>query len=260
MTAIDWNKLAEHFPESEVKQRPGAAKWDHKPNCEGARCREAKDEDKHHQFNYIDARAVAQRLDEVLTPAGWSFVCQHIGEGIVHGRLSIGETVREDHGYPNSERDEEPIKAATSDALKRCAVLFGIGRHLYEDNKPGASRNGSTPRQNAPQRAPAPVAAPASAPSGDEPPWAAPDEGLPAHLQVVNNPAPVPPTEVQTDRPLDPREGFYGPECPKHKGRAWKETQYGPKCTAKDDDGRNGYCIWKPSKRWIAEREMAGVS
>ena len=33
--------------------------------------------------------------------------------------------------------DEEPIKAASSDALKRCAVMFGVGRHLYSDNGSG---------------------------------------------------------------------------------------------------------------------------
>lgn len=259
MSGIDWGKLAEPFPESEVKHRPGAATWEHKPSCEGARCRDTRDSAKHIQFSYVDARAVAQRLDEVLTPAGWSFVCQHIGEGIVHGRLAIGDIVREDHGYPNSDRDDEPIKAATSDALKRCAVLFGIGRHLYEDNKPGQSRNGRAPAQARPAPTPAP-AEPRPAPVNGEPEWAAPDAGLPQHLQAVNDPATVPPTEVQTDKPLDPRDGFYGDTCPKHKGRAWKDTPYGPKCTAKDDDGKNGYCIWHPSKKWIAEREMAGVA
>jgi hypothetical protein len=132
-----WTKLAEHFPPTEVKQRPGAAKWEHKPNCEGARCRQAKDADAHHQFSYVDARAVMQRLDDVVTPAGWEFTSTVIpGTDIVHGRLTVAGFVREDYGYPNSEKDEEPIKAASSDALKRCAVMFGIGRHLYEDNKP----------------------------------------------------------------------------------------------------------------------------
>ena len=135
MTDIDWAALAEPFPDSEVRQRPGAAKWPHKESCQKQQCRETADPDKHHQFSYVDARAVAQRLDDVLTPAGWSFTWSHIpGEAIVHGHLDIGGIVREDAGYPNSDRDEEPMKAAVSDALKRCAVLFGIGRHLYEDN------------------------------------------------------------------------------------------------------------------------------
>jgi hypothetical protein len=146
-----WTKLAEHFPPTEVKQRPGAAKWEHKPNCEGARCRQAKDADAHHQFSYVDARAVMQRLDDVVTPAGWEFTSTVIpGTDIVHGRLTVAGFVREDYGYPNSEKDEEPIKAASSDALKRCAVMFGIGRHLYQDNTASGGR--STPPVRPPTR------------------------------------------------------------------------------------------------------------
>lgn len=158
----DWAKLAEHFPADEVKRRPGAATYDHKPSCPGKTCRETRDETKHHQFDYVDARAVAQRLDDVLTPAGWEFTWTAIpGADIVHGRLVIDGIVREDAGYPNSERDEEPLKAAVSDALKRCAVLFGVGRHLYEDNKtPATRRASSTSRQNAPQRPPVQPVAP----------------------------------------------------------------------------------------------------
>jgi hypothetical protein len=141
-----WAKLAEHFPADDVKARPGAAKWDHKPNCEGARCRQAKDPAAHVQFSYVDARAVMQRLDDVLTPAGWEFTSSVIpGTDVVHGRLSIAGMVREDYGYPNSDRDEEPIKAASSDALKRCGVMFGIGRHLYDDNSQSGGRATSSP-------------------------------------------------------------------------------------------------------------------
>lgn len=154
----DWAKLAEPFPDAEIKMRPGAATYDHKPECQGKSCRDTKDPNKHHQFSYVDARAVAQRLDDILTPEGWTFTCNVIpGSDIVKGRLEIGTNVREDHGYPNSERDEEPIKAATSDALKRCAVLFGIGRHLYEDNRTPAARRTT---RNASQRT---VAAPVAA-------------------------------------------------------------------------------------------------
>jgi hypothetical protein len=160
-TQPDWKALAEPFPDDEVKHRPGAAKYAHKDACQGPRCRETSNPEAHHQFSYVDARAVAQRLDDVLTPAGWYFTCQQVPTtDIVHGHLVVLvdslSIVREDFGYPNSDRDEEPLKAAASDALKRCAVQFGIGRHLYEDNKAPAKR---TSPQAAPQRPqPAPVA------------------------------------------------------------------------------------------------------
>lgn len=112
-----WAELAAPFPDSEVKQRPGRGNL---------------------TFSYVDARAVMQRLDDVLTPGGWDFTSSVIpGTDVVHGVLTIGGVVREDYGYPNSDHDEEPIKAASSDALKRCGVMFGIGRHLYEDNQSG---------------------------------------------------------------------------------------------------------------------------
>jgi hypothetical protein len=129
-----WAKLAEPFPDSEVKQRPGRGSM---------------------TFSYVDARAVMQRLDDVLTPAGWEFTSSVLpGTDIVHGRLTVAGFVREDYGYPNSDKDEEPIKAASSDALKRCAVMFGVGRHLYDDNKP--QTRSVAPQRPAPAR-PAPV-------------------------------------------------------------------------------------------------------
>src|SRR5689334_3999889 len=111
----DWAALAAPFADSEIKERPGRGGM---------------------TFSYVDARAVMQRLDDVLTPEGWDFQSSVIpGTDIVHGKLTIGGNIREDYGYPNSDQDDEPIKAASSDALKRCAVMYGIGRHLYDDNK-----------------------------------------------------------------------------------------------------------------------------
>ena len=165
MTDIDWGKLAEPFPDAEVKSRPGAATWEHKQTCEGRRCRDTRDASKHLQFSYVDARAVAQRLDDVVGPAGWNFTVDVAASDVVKGSLSIGGVVREDIGYPNSDDDAEPYKSAVSDALKRCAVLFGIGRHLYEDNKSGhrPAQNGSG--RPAPRPVPIrPATAPASVP------------------------------------------------------------------------------------------------
>jgi hypothetical protein len=142
----DWAKLAEPFPENEIKQRQGP----------GGR-----------MLSYVDARAVAQRLDDVLTPEGWDFTWTLEGEAIVHGRLIIGGVIREDAGYPNSDRDEEPIKAAVSDALKRCGVLFGIGRHLYDDNH-SAGRASAAP---SPRPAPRPHVVDTSVPDEPDDMW-----------------------------------------------------------------------------------------
>jgi len=88
-------------------------------------------------FTYADARAVAQRLDDVLGLAGWQFEVKvaDAAAKVVHGTLIAVidgvTTVRQDFGYPNSAQDDEPYKSAASDALRRCAAQIGVGRSLY---------------------------------------------------------------------------------------------------------------------------------
>lgn len=49
----------------------------------------------------------------------------------VKGRLTVLGVTREDIGEAG-EGNLGTLKAASSDALKRCAVQFGIGRYLYD--------------------------------------------------------------------------------------------------------------------------------
>lgn len=92
--------------------------------------------------SYIDARAVEDRLDEVMGPGNWqtSYRCIDPGDKAVECTLSLridGEWAgKADVGYPNDAKDadnpdKEPWKAAYSDALKRAAVQWGIGRYIY---------------------------------------------------------------------------------------------------------------------------------
>ena len=109
-------------------------------------------------FDYIDARTAMQRLDEVLGVQGWEFRIKTVVGQAVVGSLTIwtesGARVHEDVGYPNGPNDDEPLKGAVSDCLKRCAVHVGVGRHLYFDASPKP-----TPTQNVRQR-------PSEAPTG----------------------------------------------------------------------------------------------
>ena len=89
---------------------------------------------------YIDARDVFNRLDAVLGPDRWQDSVKRVNEDgsvIVSLSLSIsGEWLtKEDIGYPNNPGagvEDEPLKAAVSDAIKRAAVHYGIGRFLYD--------------------------------------------------------------------------------------------------------------------------------
>lgn len=80
---------------------------------------------------YIDARQVADRLNDVLGIGGWSDSYQEI-KGNVYCTITIhtGDVTasRSDCG---SESQVEKEKGESSDAFKRAAVKFGVGRFLY---------------------------------------------------------------------------------------------------------------------------------
>lgn len=85
---------------------------------------------------YIDARAIQDRLDEVVGSEGWQDAYKLLPDGSVVCRLRVklGEwwITKTDVGSPSEQPDGgDRLKAAFSDALKRAAVKFGIGRYLY---------------------------------------------------------------------------------------------------------------------------------
>jgi hypothetical protein len=85
---------------------------------------------------YVDARAIQDRLDEVLGVAGWMDEYEPLPDGSVVCKLRclLGDTwiTKTDVGGPSEQPDGgDRLKAAFSDALKRAAVKFGVGRYLY---------------------------------------------------------------------------------------------------------------------------------
>lgn len=82
---------------------------------------------------HLDSRHIQNRLDEVLGPFGWSddYVPGPIGNSIkcyLTIKMEDKEVTKSDVGVPSA-FDKE--KGAISDALKRAAVKYGIGRYLY---------------------------------------------------------------------------------------------------------------------------------
>jgi len=74
---------------------------------------------------YLDARLVSDRLDAIVSDL-WSDAYESVGGGrALRCRLTIDGVTREDVGEGAKEKDLH------SDALKRAAVKFGIGRFLY---------------------------------------------------------------------------------------------------------------------------------
>ena len=141
--------LEKPFAPAQIKQRQGRNGW----------------------LDYVEGHAVIQRLNEAFEGA-WSFeVVSHevrqdevlvlgrlTAEGVVKSQFGASQVTREKaSGLPVSLGDD--LKAASTDAIKKCASLLGVGLHLYAE-KPI--------RRGAPVRAAsAPVTPPAnSTPNG----------------------------------------------------------------------------------------------
>jgi len=129
--------LCEPFPIEEISWRVGPTNEKRKgPN----------DPFRGQPLCYIDARTVMDRLDSVCGFDGWqcnytpgvgtSIVCNISIKFpvVVEGRIIGHEWVWKGDGAGAS--DMEPEKGALSDAFKRAAVRWGIGRYLYEVKAP----------------------------------------------------------------------------------------------------------------------------
>jgi len=93
------------------------------------------------ELAYITARDVMQRLDDVFGVDGWSDEYDYIGGRMICKlKCRFGDTwITKSDGADDTQI--EGAKGGISDALKRAAVKFGIGRYLYH---PGAF-NGRQP-------------------------------------------------------------------------------------------------------------------
>lgn len=118
---MDLHKLSEPFDPALVSWRVGSTSADKKRGLALA---------------YIDARDVMARLDEVVGSANWQDRYEFPGKRtICYLSLRIdGEWVTKADGAGDS--DVEAEKGAISDALKRAAVKWGIGRYLYDVEAP----------------------------------------------------------------------------------------------------------------------------
>ena len=123
-------------------------------------------------LDYVEGHSVIHRLNEALDGA-WSFeIMQHeiredevlvlaklTAEGITKMNFGVSQVTRErDSGALVSLGDD--LKAAGTDALKKCATFFGVGLHLYAE-KPLAGRGPaarSVPAPPTPMSAPRPPA------------------------------------------------------------------------------------------------------
>lgn len=99
-------------------------------------------------LDYITGEQVATRLNEVLGWNGWNFrVLEHGMEDDqiwVLGQLEVladGLVTRQQFGSQVHQKGElgDDLKAAATDALKKCATLVGVGLYLSEKDEPAAA-------------------------------------------------------------------------------------------------------------------------
>lgn len=130
MTAtFDLTKLADFFPASAIEWLKGTESFDKK----SARA-----------VPYVDAREVQRRFDEVCGPENWrnEFKPSLLGNGVICAisvRTPEGHWVSKEDGAHYSEPAagdtlEMSVKGAYTNAFKRAAVLWGVGRYLFSVN------------------------------------------------------------------------------------------------------------------------------
>jgi len=98
------------------------------------------------EFEYVTARTVMNRLDEVVGPANWWDEYTPMENAVVCRltiRLPDGETLTKSDagGFTTTVDASDYEKSGFSDAFKRAAVKFGVGRYLYGDGIPPSLRD-----------------------------------------------------------------------------------------------------------------------
>ncbi|HEX2116996.1 MAG TPA: Rad52/Rad22 family DNA repair protein [Alphaproteobacteria bacterium] len=114
---IDIKALTAPFPPDRVSWRVGSTTQDKRRGLALA---------------YIDARDVMERLDRVCGPENWQSRYPHAtGKTVCEIGIKIGnDWIWKADGAGDT--DFEADKGALSDAFKRAAVRWGIGRYLYD--------------------------------------------------------------------------------------------------------------------------------
>jgi hypothetical protein len=137
---LDFDALRAPFPYADIGWRVGARN---------------QDKTKGQALPYISARDVQNRLDKVAGPANWQvkFSAAPTGNGLLCAlSLRVGGEWVEKQDVAQQDREESAgksaagankgasqdmaLKGAASDAFKRAAVMWGIGRYLYDYDAP----------------------------------------------------------------------------------------------------------------------------
>jgi len=128
-----------------------------------------KDKTKGMALAYIDARDVQDRLDAACGSAGWQCRYPHAnGKTVCAIGIKIGDDwIWKEDGAGDS--DVEAEKGALSDAFKRAAVRWGVGRYLYDLESPWVKLDGNKIDASEYSRLRALLAGKSAAPAPEQP-------------------------------------------------------------------------------------------
>lgn len=112
------SRLKEPFPRDAIKQRQGGG---------------------NRRFDYVEAHSVINRLNNVLDYWDFTIVSLTWQEDVLiaHVEMNVPGMGRRQHiGVQRVSQNsgEDTIKGAVSDALKKCATLYGVAIDLYGDD------------------------------------------------------------------------------------------------------------------------------
>ncbi|MFB1100394.1 Rad52/Rad22 family DNA repair protein [Terribacillus sp. JSM ZJ617] len=83
---------------------------------------------------YVDSRAIMKRLDSILGINGWEDIYEEINDGFKCGiRIYITDEQSRTKWDGAPLTDFESVKGGMSNAFKRAATKWGIGRYLYDE-------------------------------------------------------------------------------------------------------------------------------
>jgi len=187
-------------------------------------------------LDYVEGHSVIARLNEAFD-GRWSFeivrhdILEERNEILVVGKLSAEGVVKMQFGASRIERDEttkeivclaDDLKAAGTDALKKCATFLGVGLHLYGERPASRATHGGSPRgeergrggngrgrRDRPSKAETTTTQPVASGNGREPAGqgAAPETQNRAGGSSASNPATpasLPAPQGTTGRPINP--------------------------------------------------------
>lgn len=176
-TRETWERLAAPFAQDDLEKlpKPLKARDDNKGRCEAGSYYSA---DGHGcggwharsvHLDYVGHAGITQRLNDVLGPQGWDFApMAYTPEGLpVMGReqfwgaLTIRVEGQEVTKYDVAANYNGP-QEAWGDALRRCAMRFGVGTYLWSKSEAALALKMATdqPPEAPAQQAQAPAAAP----------------------------------------------------------------------------------------------------